>query len=111
MHGIDRVTGKRLKGHAHLKQSIQDILTTPIGSRIMRRDYGSRLFELIDAPINPETITDIYAATAEALDRWEPRFRLEQIQVHDIRGGQITVTLSGEYRPDGQLITLEGLIL
>lgn len=60
-------TGKPLEGIEHLKQSVRDILTTPIGSRVMRRDYGSRLFELIDNPTNPETVAEIIAASAEAL--------------------------------------------
>ena len=31
--GMDRVTGAALSGRAHMRQSIMDILTTPIGSR------------------------------------------------------------------------------
>jgi phage baseplate assembly protein W len=52
MIGVNNRTGKALDGMEHLKQSVQDILTTPLGTRVMRREYGSRLFELIDAPIN-----------------------------------------------------------
>lgn len=59
------------KGIEHLKQSIIDILTTPNNSRIMRRDYGSRVFELVDKPINRDLTLEIYAATAEALEKWE----------------------------------------
>ncbi len=40
MKGMDAKTGKVLEGLEHLKQSIIDILTTPVSSRIMRRDYG-----------------------------------------------------------------------
>ena len=76
MQGLSRVDGCFIAGDAHLVQSIQDILTTPLGTRMMRPDYGSRLFELIDAPMNHSTLTEIYAATAEALLRWEPRFKL-----------------------------------
>lgn len=52
MRGMNASTGKELEGLNHLKQSIVDILTTPIGSRVMRRDYESRLLELVDKPIN-----------------------------------------------------------
>ena len=65
--GMNAETGRELTGLEYLKQSIADILNTPIGSRVMRRDYGSRLFELIDAPINRSTVVDIVAETAEAL--------------------------------------------
>jgi phage baseplate assembly protein W len=52
MIGLDASTGKQLSGMAHLRQSVRDILTTPIGTRVMRRDYGSRLYRLVDATMN-----------------------------------------------------------
>lgn len=80
MTGMHRTTGKPLTGTAHIAQSIADILTTPIGSRVMRRDYGSRLPELVDAPLNPATRQLIAAASAGAIARWEPRVRLKRVQ-------------------------------
>ena len=68
MKGMSATTGKALEGTDHLEQSIQDILTTPIGSRVMRREYGSRLFELVDRPVNPGWLLDAYAYTADALE-------------------------------------------
>lgn len=44
MNGVNSRTGKRLSGVAHLRQSVRDILTTPVGSRVLIRDYGSELF-------------------------------------------------------------------
>jgi phage baseplate assembly protein W len=41
MIGTNATSRKPLAGIEHLRQSIRDILTTPIGSRIMRRDFGS----------------------------------------------------------------------
>ncbi len=35
MKGMDAKTGKALEGIEHLKQSIIDILTTPVNSRII----------------------------------------------------------------------------
>lgn len=95
-------TGTRLDGLEHLRQSIRDILTTPIGSRVMRRDYGSRLFDLIDAPINRRTIAAIYAATAIALRRWEPRFKLQRVNLDSVGVGRVALTVFGEYLVDGQ---------
>ena len=74
MKGMNVKTGKELEGIDHLKQSIIDILTTPINSRIMLRDYGSKLFELVDKPINKDFTLEVYAATAEALEKFEKRF-------------------------------------
>lgn len=111
MNGVNNTTGQILKGHAHLRQSTTDILTTPIGSRVMRREYGSRLFELVDAPMNEDTFAEMYAATAEALERWEPRLRLLNVGVTSVNDGHITLDLVGEYLPDGKEIKLEGLVV
>lgn len=109
MNGTSATDGKPLDGIAHLRQSIRDILTTPIGSRVMRREYGSRLFQLVDAPLNAETIVDLYAATAEAIATWEPRFRLTNVTVASADAGAVELDLTGEYLPDGQVVTLDGI--
>ena len=59
MIGMSRETGTALDGNAHLAQSIGDILSTPLGARVMRRDYGSDLPDLIDRPLNGETLIDV----------------------------------------------------
>lgn len=110
IRGMDNTTGRGLDGLGHLFQSIRDILTTPIGSRVMRREYGSRLFELIDRPVNSALLVDIYAAVAEALDRWEPRFKLTHVVATFAEPGRLEIDLKGVYRPDGREITLEGVV-
>ena len=109
MNGTDANTGKSLTGLDHLRQSITDILTTPIGSRVMRRDYGSKLPELVDAPMNGQTIVDIYAATAEALGNWEPRIQVTQVLLTSAAVGQVAIDLAGIYLPDGQPIKIDGI--
>jgi hypothetical protein len=109
MKGIDNLSGKPLSGVAHLKQSIRDILTTPIGSRVMRRDYGSRLFELIDNPSNDDLKTEIFSATAEALDKWEPRFKLQQISLVEVTPGKLVLELKGVFLVDGGGIIISDL--
>lgn len=112
MIGINNTTGQALAGITHLKQSIRDILLTPIGTRVMRRDYGSRLFELIDAPMNGATVIAIIAATAEALDKWEPRVVIERVVLNaGTDTGRLELTLYAQYLPDGKPITLDGIIL
>ena len=71
MIGMQAATGRSLTGLGHLRQSVTDILTTPIGSRILRRRDGSEVSELVDQPLNSATQLHIYAATAFALRRWE----------------------------------------
>lgn len=108
MHGTS-VAGRPLAGIDHLRQSIRDILTTRRGTRVMCRDYGSRLPELVDRPMNAALQMDIYAATAEALDRWEPRFRLAFVRITDAAPGRITMRLEGEYLPEGASIVIQDI--
>ncbi|MNZ66574.1 Lysozyme [compost metagenome] len=93
---MDRATGQPIDDLAHLRQSIADILTTPIGSRVMRRDYGSLLPELIDQPLNGAGTVRLYAATAAALMRWEPRLRLSRVQLFlGTEHGSATLDIEG----------------
>ena len=111
MNGMNRNTGQSLTGVDHLRQSIIDILTTPIGSRVMRRDYGSRLYQLVDAPINQALLVEIYSAVAESLAKWEPRFQVNRVQVEQAQVGQITIGLDGLYLPESRDVFLEGLVV
>lgn len=77
--GLDPESGAALTDDAQLAQSLRTLLTTPIGSRLMRRDYGSRIPDLLDAPINPATRMRLAAAAYIAIRRWEPRLSLSRI--------------------------------
>lgn len=97
MKGTNRHNGAALDGTAHLIQSIGDILSTPIGSRVMRRDYGSLLPELVDAAANPSGRLAVYAATAIALRRWEPRLKLTKVALERAGAdGQFVLKLDGQ---------------
>lgn len=101
---MNRYTGQSITGLEHLRQSVGDILTTPIGSRIMRRDYGSLVPDLIDHPDNQATQIRLFSAVASALMRWEPRMRLSRILVaRNVEApGLVQLTIEGthlnEYR-------------
>ncbi|WP_341812423.1 GPW/gp25 family protein [Wolbachia endosymbiont (group A) of Conops quadrifasciatus] len=111
MKGMSKETGKELEGIDHLKQSIIDILTTPIGSRIMKREYGSRVFELVDKPINRDFTLEIFSATAEALQKWERRFKLEKVKITDVKEGRVTLDLEGVYLSEGKFININGVVV
>ena len=96
MTGMARTTGTRLDFDQHLAQSIADILGTPKGTRVMRRAYGSDIPDLIDAPINGETVVDLYQAVAESVGQWEPRLILTRVQVLAATPGHLTLALDGE---------------
>ncbi|MBF0305778.1 MAG: GPW/gp25 family protein [Alphaproteobacteria bacterium] len=111
MRGMDVDTGRSVEDLAHLRQSVRDILTTPIGSRVMLRDYGSDLFRLIDHPVNGDFSLDIFAAVITALWRWEPRIEVRRVSLAAAQVGRVILDIDGLYRPDGRPVTLAGIVV
>ena len=71
-----------------LWNSVRDILTTPLASRVMRRDYGSMIPDLLDEPQNEVTRLQCMSAAGIALTKWGPRLALEGIKISfSKRGG------------------------
>lgn len=97
MPGMSRHTGAAMSGIEHIQQSVRDILSTPIGTRVGRRDYGSLIPDLIDQPLTPANILRIYAATAVALSRHEDRLRLRRVGIAaGERPGAAVMTIIGD---------------
>ena len=109
MSGMDAATGRPLDGIAHLRQSIRDVLSTRLGTRLGRRTYGSELLALTDRPLSGATLMDVYAATATAIARWEPRFQLDSVRATSTEAGQLVLELVGTYVPTGEGIVLSGV--
>ena len=96
---MDRTTGKAIGELAHLRQSVGDILTTPIGSRVMRHEYGSQVPMLVDQPDNQITQLRLLSAAASALMRWDPRLAVSNIEIErePSTPGRALVTVYGSY--------------
>jgi phage baseplate assembly protein W len=104
MIGMDRRTGQPLSGLAHLRQSIEDILSTPEGSRRQRPEYGSKLRRFVDLPVTAGWRSAVQAEVNRAIGRWEPRIKLESVRVVAVVGGQVTFSITGEFLGDGVLL-------
>lgn len=106
MTGMNRTTGAAMSELDNIRQSITDILTTPVGSRVMRRDYGSQLPELIDAPGNATTRQQLVAATVDALTKWEPRLSIERVSITTTAtSGQWGISISGRLADNTPITT------
>lgn len=83
MTGLSSSNGRAITSDSddYVRRSVADVLTTPIGSRVMRRDYGSYLPLLVDQPMNAITRLKLYGATALALIRFHRRSRLKAVQL------------------------------
>lgn len=103
--GMSRNDGQTITDTDHLRQSVRDILLTPQGSRIARREYGSLLSALIDQPQNPALRLQIMSAVYVALSRWEPRLTLDSITISSTFDGTMIVELTGQ-RNNGVSVSL-----
>ena len=65
-----------VSGVENIERAIRIILNTPIGQRVMRPTFGSRLHELVFAPINSETLGLAEMYVQDALTFWEPRIEV-----------------------------------
>jgi uncharacterized protein len=102
--GVDRNTGKWLGGWAHVVQSIGVIVSTAIGTRVQRRQFGTEEAPLIDRPITESEVLHAIMAIAVALDKWEPRFRLVRCVIKDANEmGKLVLQIAGVYYPRGHL--------
>ncbi|PTQ70849.1 hypothetical protein C8R26_13136 [Nitrosomonas oligotropha] len=102
--GVNRQSGRPLSGYEHLKQSITDILTTPVGSRVMRPEYGSHLPRMVDLPVNKGWISAVQAEIARSIGRWEPRLKLSRVTVTAVVNGRVDMKIAGEYLGESVLI-------
>ncbi|OOF59361.1 GPW/gp25 family protein [Rodentibacter myodis] len=108
---MNRYTGEQLADEtAHIKQSIADILLTPIGSRLQRREYGSLIPMLLDRPINRTLLLQLAACAVTAINRWEPRVQITQFKPQPIEGG-INASYVARFRKNNQEIRNEQLLL
>lgn len=109
MKGMNRNTGAALSETAHIRQSVQDILSTPAGTRVMLPEYGSDLLSLVDAPDDRLTQIRLVMATAVALEKWEPRITVQSVSVRRAGVGRVIVDLTATDAETQKIIRLEGL--
>jgi phage baseplate assembly protein W len=82
----------------NIEESILIILRTRLGERVYRPDFGSRLEELIFAPMNTQTLLLAKLYTQEALVKWEPRIILDAVRTEpDPVRGRLDIII--EYHP------------
>lgn len=104
--GMNQETGGTLIDLDHIRQSVRDILLTPVGTRVMRRQYGSLLSALIDQPQNETLRLQIMSACYMTILKWEPRVKLTAISFESDIDGAMVVELSGNRTDSAQLFSL-----
>jgi phage baseplate assembly protein W len=72
--GVNTDGGIRMtRGPEDLDASMRVILSTAPGERLMRPQFGCRIWDLIFEPVNFNTLGQMAEAAGEAIAQWEPR--------------------------------------
>jgi phage baseplate assembly protein W len=70
---------KLTDGAADLDRSIRIVLVTAPGERLMRPQFGCRIWELLFEPVTPNLLGLMAQAVRDALAQWEPRIEVEDV--------------------------------
>lgn len=107
MAGIDRHTGKIVDNLSSAFQGVEVTLTTRLESRLMRREFGGGVVELLGRAMVPSLFGLWQQLVATAIDLWEPRFSVRQVAVEgtveQIRTGTAGLHIEADFRPRGHL--------
>jgi len=77
---VDHTGSIRLTdGAADLDRSMSVVLATAPGERVMRPQFGCRIWDLLFEPVTPNLIGLMAQAVREALAQWEPRVTVENV--------------------------------
>ena len=91
-----------------IEESIKRILETPLGSRVMLPEFGSKLYTLIDKRLDQAWRLMFISYVFEALKRWEPRIRLRRAVPKTVNdNGEIIISLEMEIKATNETYQTE----
>jgi len=79
---------------ASVEESVKRILDTPLGSRVMVPEFGSKLYLLVDRRADSAWFLFFVSYVFEAVKRWETRIVLRRVVPSvDVGSGSVSVRL------------------
>jgi uncharacterized protein len=97
--GVDTDGGIRMtRGPEDLDASMRVILSTAPSERLMRPQFGCRIWDLLFEPVNFNTLGQMAAAAGEAIAQWEPRVDVLGIECIPDARDQFLVNINITYR-------------
>lgn len=107
MAGIDRRTGAVIDNLASAFQGVEVTLTTRLSSRVMRREFGAGVVDILGRAVTPSLFSTWMQLVATAIDIWEPRLPVRRIlptgSIDEIRTGRAGLLIESDYRPRAHL--------
>jgi len=81
-----------------LDMSIRLVLVTAPGERVMRPQFGCRIWEYLFEPVTPNLLGLIAEAVRDALAQWEPRVEVEDVLAQPDPQDHALVRIQVSYR-------------
>ena len=98
---VDRTGGIALvSGETDIDQAIEIILSTAPGERPMRPEFGCGVHDFVFDTIDASTVGRLETEVRRALDRWEPRIVVEEVEfdLSRVDDGQLLINIGYRLR-------------
>ncbi|MDQ1684288.1 MAG: uncharacterized protein QOC82_1025 [Frankiaceae bacterium] len=96
--GVDHTGALRTsEGPADLDRSMRVVIATAPGERVMRPQFGCRIWDLLFEPVTPNLLGQMAQAVRDAIAQWEPRATVEDVEVHQDDDDHALVHISVRY--------------
>jgi hypothetical protein len=96
---VNKIVGvEKAFGIEKINMAIRQILGTKLGSRVIDRDFGSDLRGIIFEPIDQLSATRLQLAVSEAIQTWEKRVELLNVEVSLLRSREGVLETRVEYQ-------------
>jgi phage baseplate assembly protein W len=106
---VDRRGGIALaRDETDIEQAIELILSTAPGERPMRPEFGCGVHDFVFDAIDAMTVGKMEVAIRTALDRWEPRVRVEKVEfdLSDVQAGRLIIDIGYRVRATNSIRNL-----
>lgn len=81
-----------------VRMAIRQILGTKTGSRVIDRDFGSDLRGMLFTPIDEVSVARLRFALSEAIQRWEKRVEITNIEISTARANEGVLEATIDFR-------------
>ncbi len=84
-----------VKAEEDIKQSLGILLSTTLGERVMRSDFGANLHQQVFEPMDAAFQTYVTSIISDAITNYETRINLDSVDVFvDPQEGKIELTVN-----------------
>jgi phage baseplate assembly protein W len=97
-----------VSGEQDVDQAIAIILSTAPGERPMRPEFGCGVHDYVFDTIDAATVGRMTVEIRDALDRWEPRIEVEDVDfdLTEVDAGTLNINITYRIRSTNQLRNL-----